>query len=70
MPAVHAKTELAAVQGVRGDDMVQARVGGGKGHISVMSKGVLKIVRAAEIVLGARAAYGGVLRVLVRRNWA
>ena len=59
------KALLALVQAVLGDG-VEAAVGGGELHIAAVGAGVLKIVGAAEVILGAGAADGGGLPVAVQ----
>ena len=59
------KALLALVQAVLGDG-VEAAVGGGELHIAAVGAGVLKIVGAAEVILGAGAADGGGLLVAVQ----
>ena len=64
VPPVHPKPELAAVQPVRLDDL-QPRVRRRERQIAVVILRILKVVRAAEVILRPRAADGGKFSVAV-----
>ena len=68
VPAVHAKAELAGIEGIGCDDLMESRIRRGKGNIAVMRPGILKIIGAAEIVFCAGTANGGELFVPVHEE--
>ena len=67
MPAVEPKARLRAVDAVGADHLRQAGIGRGKGLVLVRGL-ILEVVGAAEVVLRARAADGGILAVAVEEE--
>ena len=67
VPAVEPKARLRAVDAVGADHLRQAGIGRGKGLVLVRGL-ILEVVGAAEVVLRARAADGGILAVVVEEE--
>ena len=64
MPAIQAEACLRSIYAIRTDHLAQTGIGRRKGLI-LMGLRIFKIIRAAEIILRARAADGGIFPVAV-----